>query len=110
MSSDLHRHDDAAEPATSQPIDQTYEQATDRTTLIGWRTINACHTRSFPYVDSLRLGRVHLVVEFLEKLGALFRAELALQLLQGQGHDEIIVSPRAFAIHGDGKPQRVQAF
>src|SRR5579864_875371 len=56
MSSDLHRHDDAAEPATGQPIDQAYEQATDRTALIAGRTIDACHTRSLPYRIHFGLG------------------------------------------------------
>lgn len=41
---------------------------------------------------------IHFLLQFLQKLRPLITAEFALQLLQGQGHDVVVVCAREFRI------------
>jgi hypothetical protein len=48
--------------------------------------------------ELLLVGTVHLILQFLQEMSALFRRQLPLQFLERQGHDVIVVGPRKFRI------------
>src|SRR5215467_6551697 len=57
--------------------------------------------------DSLRSRTVHFVVKFLQQLSALLGTQLALQLLEGEGHNVIVMRSRELGVGGNVKPQLV---
>jgi len=48
---------------------------------------------------------IHLIVQLLQKLRALLSVEFALQFLERQGHDVIVVSTRELGVSGNVEPQ-----
>src|ERR1051326_8725825 len=60
--------------------------------------------------DSLLVGAIHFIVQFLQKLGALFGTQLALQFFQRQSHDVVVVCSSELWIRSDIEPQFVHEF
>jgi len=58
-------------------------------------------------LDSVGVGATHFFVKLLQKLGALFGAQLALQFFEGQSHDVVVVRSGVPGILGDVEPELV---
>ena len=56
---------------------------------------------------SLLVGTGHFLVQFLQKLGALVSGEFALQFLEGEGDDVVVVRTGILGIGRDIKPKLV---
>src|ERR1700757_2102741 len=60
--------------------------------------------------DSLLIGTVYFVLQFLEKLGALLGRQFTLQFLKGQRNHMVVMGPGEFGIGRNFEPQFVHQF
>ena len=60
--------------------------------------------------DSQRFGAIHLVVQFLQKLGTLVGGQLTLQFFEREGDDVVVMSPGKLGIGSDVEPELVHEF
>lgn len=64
----LNRHNDAPQTPTSQVINKRNKKTAKRATLVCRSTWNSCHIEIPEISDSLLVGTIHFVVQFLQKL------------------------------------------